>query len=119
MEEHLETSESVTAGSVEAVKDCELRRLHALVDADVETARGLHAPDFQIVDPRGGTHGRDEILDGLAAGGLDYRRFEPVSDLEVMISSDLAVVHYRSRIDVLVQGLAPQSLEAWHTKCYR
>lgn len=119
MDDHLETSASGAAGSAEAVKDSELRRLRALVDVDMEAAGALHAPDFRVVDPRGGTHGRDEYLEGLAAGLFDYRRFEPVSDIEVMTSGDLAVVHYRSRIDVMVHGRAPQSLEAWNTNCYR
>ena len=110
---------AVTAGSTEDLKANELRRLRALVDADIQTARTLHAPDFQLVDPRGGVHGLDEYLEGLAAGAVDYRRFDPVSDIEVVVSGDLAVTHYKSRIEVLVQGLPPQVLEAWHTNCYR
>ncbi|MGY1639459.1 nuclear transport factor 2 family protein [Geodermatophilus sp. SYSU D00742] len=104
------------AGAVRAV---ESRRLRALLEADIEVARRLHAPDYRVVDPRGGTHTRDEYLDGVAAGAFDYRRFEAVTEMEVMASGDLAVLHYRSGIDILVRGLAPQSLEAWQTVCYR
>jgi hypothetical protein len=63
-------------------------------------------------------HGLDEYLEGLAAGVIDYRRFEPTSDIKVFLSGDLAVACYTSRIEVLVQGLPPQALEAWHTNCY-
>jgi len=108
-----------TAGSTEDLRANELRRLRALVDADVQATRALHAPDFQLVDPRGGVHGLDEYLAGLAAGAVEYRRFDPVSDIEVAVSGDLAVTHYKARIEVLVQGLPPQSLEAWHTNCCR
>lgn len=107
------------AGSTEDLRADELRRLRALVAADVQATRTLHAPDFRLVDPRGGVHGLEEYLEGLAAGAVAYRRFDPVSDIEVHVSGDLAVTHYRSRIEVLVQGLPPQALEAWHTNCYR
>jgi len=113
------TARAGAAGSAEELEAAERRRLRALVDADVEVALTLHAPDFRLVDPRGGVHGVGEIVDGLAAGAVDYRRFDPVSDIEVLVSGDLAVTRYRSRIEVLVQGLPPQSLEAWHTNCYR
>jgi Domain of unknown function (DUF4440) len=108
-----------TTDIAEAVKLIERRRLRAFVDADVDVAETLHAPEFRVVDPRGGTHSKGEILGWLAEGILDYRRFEAVSDVELEASGDLAVLHYRSGIDVLVQGLAPQSLEAWLTICYR
>jgi ketosteroid isomerase-like protein len=110
---------AATAGSTEDVRATELRRLRALVDADTQATRALHAPDFRLVDPRGGVHGLDEYLEGLAAGAVEYRRFDPVSDIEVSVSGDLAVTRYRARIEVLVRGLPPQSLEAWHTNCYR
>jgi ketosteroid isomerase-like protein len=63
-------------------------------------------------------HGIDEYMEGLAAGVIDYRRFDPTSDITVLLSGDLAVACYRSRIEVLVQGLPPQALEAWHTNCF-
>jgi ketosteroid isomerase-like protein len=107
------------AGATEDLQAMELRRLRALVDADLQATRTLHAPDFELVDPRGGVHGLEEYLGGLAAGAVAYRRFDPVSDIEVVVSGDLAVAHYRARIEVLVQGLPPQALEAWHTNCYR
>jgi len=110
---------AVTTDSADAVKAIERQRLRAFVEADVQVAETLHAPNFEVVDPRGGTHSKKEVLSWLAAGVLDYRRFEAVSDVDLMASGDLAVLHYRSGIDVLVQGLAPQSLEAWLTICYR
>lgn len=109
----------VAAGSHEDLKASELRRLRALVDADTQAAQALHDPDFQLVDPRGGVHGLEEYMGGLEARVVDYRRFDPVSDIEVLISGDLAVASYKSRIEVLVKGQPPQALEAWHTNCYR
>jgi ketosteroid isomerase-like protein len=115
----LASAGEVTTDVAAAVKALELQRVRALLEADLEVAERLHAPDYQVVDPRGGTHTRDEYLAGVATGALDYRRFEAVTEIEVMASGDLAVLHYRSGIDILVAGLAPQSLEAWQTVCYR
>ena len=37
------------------LRDLEERRLGALVAADIETARGLHADDYELVTPGGAT----------------------------------------------------------------
>ncbi|MFP5372170.1 MAG: nuclear transport factor 2 family protein, partial [Actinomycetes bacterium] len=68
-----------TPDIAEALKLLERRRLRAFVEADVDVAEALHAPEVRVVDPRGGTHSKGEILGWLAAGSLDYRRFEAVS----------------------------------------
>jgi ketosteroid isomerase-like protein len=119
MSRRLDDGAAPAGGAAQAVEDTERRRLRALVAADIGAARPLHARDARVVDPRGGVHSGDEYLDALASGAVDYGRFEPVSDIDVLLSGDLAVVCYRSRIDVDVRGLPHQSLEAWHTNCYR
>jgi ABC-type glycerol-3-phosphate transport system substrate-binding protein len=50
------------------VRAIEMTRLHALVDADTATARKLIAPDFQLINPGGGTSTRDEYMDAIKAG---------------------------------------------------
>jgi hypothetical protein len=96
----------------------ERRRLQCLVDARIEEADPLHAPDFRLVTPTGGVWSKDEYLGGIASGRIDYRRFEAVSDIEVMSDGDLAVLRYRSMIDIAVAGQEPGQLECWHTDCY-
>jgi hypothetical protein len=98
--------------------ELERRRLRCLVEPRVAEAAGLHFPDFQIVTPSGGVWNKAEYLGGIAAGSIDYRRFEAVSDIDVMADGDVAVLRYRSEIDIAVAGQQPGPLECWHLDCY-
>lgn len=114
------TLEDVPAGEAAAtLVDIERRRLQSLVEADAEVADALHASDFQLVHPGGGTWSRERYLGGIASGDIDYRRFEPVSDIQVVIEGDLAVLSYRSAIEIKVKGREAGSLQCWHTDVYR
>ena len=81
-------------------------------------ARATHAADFQLVNPHGGMLSKDQYLDGIASGTIDYRRFEPVSEISVLTAGELAVIRYQSQIDIEVHG-QPELLRCWHTGCYR
>lgn len=98
--------------------DLERRRLRCLVEARTDEADGLHAPDFTVVTPSGGVWTKAQYLGGIADGSIDYRRFEPVTDIEVISDGDLAVLRYRSAIDIAVAGQEPGPLECWHLDCY-
>jgi hypothetical protein len=41
----------------------ERERLRSLVDADIATARRLHADDFDLIHPKGGTLSKGRILE--------------------------------------------------------
>ena len=97
----------------------EKRRLRALVDADAPTLETLHADDFVLIHPGGGVWSRAEYLGGVLSGAINYRRFDATSEIEVLAGEALAVLRYRSAIDIHVQGQAPGPLRCWHTDCYR
>ncbi len=99
--------------------ELERRRLRSLVEVRVAEAEALHAPDFVLVNPSGVVWSRAKYLGGIASGAIDYRRFEPVSDIEVMADGDLAVLRYRSAIEVSVAGRDSGPLSCWHLECYR
>ena len=99
--------------------DLERRRLRCLVEVRVEEADALHADDFQLVHLGGGVWSQAQYLGGTASGRIDYRRFEAISDIEVMVDGALAVLRYRSAIDIAVQGQDAGALECWHVDCYR
>ena len=99
--------------------DLERRRLRALVEVRVAEAESLHAAEFVLVNPGGVAWSRAKYLGGIASGAIDYRRFEPVSDIEVMADGDLAVLRYRSAIEVCVAGRDSGPLECWHLDCYQ
>ena len=44
---------------------------------------------------------------------------EAMSAIEVMVDGALAVLRYRSAIDIAVQGQEAGPLECWHLDCYR
>src|ERR1017187_5157635 len=83
-----------------ALRDIERRRLRALVQADMDTAAALHADDYQLITPRGYAMSKQEYLDRIASGRLRYRVFEPVSDIAVRGSGEVALLRYQVRISV-------------------
>ena len=99
--------------------DTERFRLRTLVEARVAEADALHAPDFVLVNPSGNVWSREKYLGGIADGRIDYRRFDPVSDIEVMVDGRLAVLRYRSAIEISILGRGSGELECWHLDCYR
>lgn len=102
----------------EGLRATELERLRALVDADMAVVERLHADDFQLVPPPGIPLSRDEYLAAVAAGAIDYRVFEPISELQVRLYGQAAAIRYLSRIDVAVAGLGQFATQAWHTYVY-
>lgn len=95
----------------------ERRRLAAIVGADRETLEQLHHQDFVLCTPSGLTWDRTFYLEGLCGGKITYNRFEPLGDIDVTSSADVAVVRYRSAIDISVMG-GGGHLECWHLDVY-
>jgi hypothetical protein len=100
------------------IRETELERLRALVGAHVERARALHADDFQLINPRGGSLSKEQYLGGIASGQLDYRLWEPTSPVEVRLYGDAAAVRYQSRLEIVVGGERVPQQGYWHTDVY-
>jgi hypothetical protein len=107
------------SSTVEMLADLEKRRLRALVGADAAALDALHAPEFVLIHPGGGAWSRARYLGGILTGAIDYRRFDAVSEIEVMVDGALAVLRYRSAMDIHVRGQEAGPLQCWHTDCYR
>jgi hypothetical protein len=99
------------------VLQTERLRLRALVERDIDLARSLHADDYQLITPRGRTLSREEYLDEIASGALDYRVFEPDGELAIRLWGQAAAVRYRVHIDVAFDG-QHDSDHFWHTDIY-
>jgi hemoglobin len=98
------------------IRTLERRRLRSLVDADLEIARALHAPDYQLITPGGRTYSRDEYLSAIESGEVDYARFEPEDESAVAVRlwTDSAAVRYVARIDITYPG-GEDHVRVWHT----
>jgi ketosteroid isomerase-like protein len=99
------------------LSDVERRRLRALVAKDLDAAMPLHADDYQLVTPGGGTLSKQDYLEGIRSGLLDYRVFEPDGEIAARVVGDAGIVRYRVRIEIVVDG----SLDTgtmWHTDYY-
>jgi len=108
----------MTQDVAEQIRAVEHERLRALVEADVEAAGRLHADDFQLINPLGGSLSKDEYLGAIAAGEIDYLAWEPEA-IEVKLYGDAAVIRYQARLQIKVKALpdAPSG-RFWHTDVY-
>jgi hypothetical protein len=102
----------------DVLRQLERERLRSLVEADMKRARELHAEDFQLVNPRGETLTKDQYLGGIESGRLDYLLWEPVSHIAVRLHGDAAVIRYRSRLEIMVDGQRVPEAQYWHTDSY-
>ena len=96
----------------------EQERIAAFVAKDMETLRRLHADDFEMINPGGQAVSKPEYLNGLGAGFLEYRLWEPESEIEVRVYGEGAVLRYRSHVEMAVQGEAQPRQSFWQTDVY-
>jgi Domain of unknown function (DUF4440) len=96
----------------------ERTRLHALVDADTATARKLIAPDFELINPGGGTSGREDYMQALDAGVIDYLVFEPSSPITVRLYGDSAALRFQVSFDLVVGFDTHVKHQGWITELW-
>ena len=113
MDEQWGTNEDL----VDLLEATERARLHALVDADIATAERLHADDYQLITPGGGSLSKAAYLGGIADGTLRYRRFEPDGEVRVRVWGSAAALRYEVDIEVVHDGTAYRD-HCWHTDIY-
>ena len=99
------------------LRTIERQRLRSLVDADIATATRLHADDFELIYPRGGTLSKEQYLGRIASGDLDYLEWEP-GEIRVRMYCDSAVIRYQAHLRVSVKGSPGRPVKFWHTDLY-
>ena len=99
------------------LRDIERRRLAALVEADIELARSLHAEDYELITPGGGSLSREDYLGGVGSGELHYLVFEPASEIRVRRNGPMAVLRYQARIEIEMADRVDRD-RFWHTDVY-
>jgi hypothetical protein len=105
------------ADLADLLRATERARLRALVEADMAAADALHAEDYQLITPGGGTLSKAEYLAGIADGTLRYRRFEPDGELAVRLWGSAAAVRYEVIIEMDADGTSYHD-RCWHTDVY-
>ncbi len=95
----------------------ERARLRAIVDADALVLQDLHHTEFALCSPDGSIWDKATYVGGLCNGSVSYSRFEPITPIEVLRSGDLAVLRYRSLIDLRTPR-GGGHLECWHVDTY-
>jgi hypothetical protein len=107
----------ILAVTEEDLAAVERRRLRALVDADLAVANRLHADDFQLVTPSGNSLSKEEYLQLVASGEIDYLVWEP-GEIDARVHDDSACLRYRSTIKIIVDGRESGPGQYWHTDFY-
>jgi hypothetical protein len=90
----------------------ELRRTRALVDRDLATLEELHAPDYQLITPRGQVLSRGAYLGAITAGPF-YAAWE-IGTMGFRISAQMAVLRYQA----LLRFPSGREVTCWHTDSY-
>ena len=107
-----------STSTADEIRTIERGRLRALVEANLEVAEQLHADDFQLITPGGGVLTKAEYLGGIASGYLNYCVWEPDSDIDVRLFDQVALIRYRSRLHMSMDGAAGALQHYWHTDTY-
>jgi Domain of unknown function (DUF4440) len=107
-----------SSSEADRLRAIETTRLQALVDADTATARELIAPDFELINPGGGVSAREDYMDAVEAGVIDYLVFEPLSPIAVRLSGNSAALRYQVSFDLVVGGDTRVTHQGWITELY-
>jgi hypothetical protein len=106
------------SSQADRLRATETTRLQALVDADTATARTLMAPDFELINPAGSVSGREDFMDAIEAGVIDFLVLEPTSPIAVRLSGDSAALRYQVSFDLIVGGDTHVTHQGWITALY-
>lgn len=106
------------AAELDLIRATERERLRALVEADMEIADQLHADDFQLINPGGVALSKGQYLGAVASGALDYRAWDVDSSIDVRLYNEVALIRYRSKANIVMEGRELGPLRAWHTDVY-
>ena len=97
--------------------EIERARLRALVNADLALAGQVHAEDFQLITPGGDSLSKEDYLQSIASGEVDYLVWEP-EEIASLVHEDSACLRYRSTIKIVVGGQENGPARYWHTDFY-
>src|SRR5688572_17060481 len=95
---------SDTSNGADELRGVERRPPRSLVEGDLGVATTLHADAYQLITPGGVAESKEEYLEGIASGRLNYRVFEANSHVAARVIGDAGILRYRARIEITVSG---------------
>lgn len=114
----MDATSSCASSEADVVRSAAQKRGSALITGNMEVARQVHADDFQLVTPLGAVFSKEEYLGAVAAGIIHYLAMELESTSDVRMYHDVALIRYRSQIEVEVQGQKYPRAPYWFTDAY-
>lgn len=103
--------------AVELLRATERQRLRALVEANMEIAHELHADDFQLVNPLGGSASKEQYLGSVASGMFSYLVWEP-GEIAVRLHGELAILRYQAQMEIAFNQEKLPPMRLWHMDAY-
>jgi ketosteroid isomerase-like protein len=102
----------------DVIRSVQCERSGALLAANIETARRIHADDFQLITPLGAVFSKEQYLSAVEARVIKYSVMELDSAVDVRVYGDVALIRYRAQIEVDVQGQRYPRAGYWFTDAY-
>jgi len=109
--------DSPSTTMAEFLRTTERERLRSLVEADVEVACQFHADDFQLITPNGNSLSKEEYLDSIVSGRINYLVWEPET-IAVRLHGQMAIIRYQAQIEIIGGGQRRPLRRYWHTDSY-
>ena len=103
---------------VHALRSAARKRVSAIIAADMELLRPIHADDFQLVTPLGVVLSKEQYLGAVAAGHIHYLAMELDSAIDVRRYEDVSLIRYRAQIEIEVQGQKYPRASYWFSDAY-
>jgi len=94
------------------IEQLETQRTQALVAKDLATAERLHAPDYQLITPGGGSYDKAGYLQAVASGDLNYLGWQ-IEEPQLRLAPTMALIRYRAALE-----FASGTVRCWHTDAY-
>ncbi len=101
----------------ELLRATERKRLQSLVEANMEVANQLHADDFQLINPLGGSLSKEQYLGSIASGMFSYLVWEP-GEIAVRLHGELAILRYQAQMEIAFDQEKLPPMRLWHMDAY-
>ena len=112
------TAQNIGEGDeADFLRTTERERLGALVEANMDVAYQLHAEDFQLITPGGSSLSKEQYLEKISSGDINYLLWEPET-INVRLHGQMAVIRYQAQIEIITGGKKIPRGRYWHTDYY-